>query len=581
MNTKRFFSELKRRNVYKVAITYGITAWLIAQIAGLVTSTFQAAPWVMKMIIIILIIGFPIILIFSWIFEMSSKGFVKTAPADKDDTENEKMPRTWLLRILLLIIVLMVAGYWSWQEFGIQGDQQISSLAVLPFDNFSEDKNHEYIASGLQDNLITTVSKISALRVISRPSTVQYKNSAKTSSEIAKELGVDAIIKASVIRFEDIIQINVQLIGIVPEERNIWTQKFEAPANSVYDLFNQVSQALAQEINISLTTHEESELSNARKVNPEAYKAYLKGRFYWDMLTPTGLDKAQEYYNLALKLDPNFAAAYAGIAGVWTGRRQMNYTSDEEAYKEAKLAINKAFAIDSLDVEVLYNYAISVAWMEWNWENMIRSYEKVLELNPSHSNAHAYYSNFLLTRLEFDKAEKHMNMALKLDPYNELIHGLHRINLSFMGRCDEVLAMEAEFGSSGPLSRGALQNCFFQKEMYGKALDQEIEFARLFGNKEMEKILQNGFDKGLYLETFKKKAQFLERNAEKSNIRPFDVSILYAHLKDKEKALFWLERAYEEHDPDVPYAGAVPVYDFVREEERFKTVLKSIGLPLP
>ena len=580
MNVKRFFSELKRRNVHKVAFTYGITAWLIAQISGLVTSSFQTAPWVMKMIIIILIIGFPIILVFSWIFEMSSEGFVKTVPADVDETENEGWSKTWLLRILLLIFVLMVAGYWSWEEFGVN-DQQISSLAVLPFDNFSADEDQEYIASGLQDNLITTVSKISALRVISRPSTVQYKNSAKTSTEIAKELGVDAIIKASVIRFEDVIQINVQLIRTEPEERNIWTQKFEAPANEVYALFNEVSQALAHEINISLTTDEESELSNARQVDPEAYKAYLKGRVYWDMLTPDGLDKAQDYYELALKFDPDFAAAYAGIAGVWTGRRQMGYTSDKEAYKEAKLAIDRAFAIDSLEVEVLYNYAISVGWMEWDWENVTRSYEKALELNPSHANAHAYYSNFLITRLEFDKAKTHMDQALKLDPYNELIQGLYRINLSVMGQCDELLALEAELGSSGPLSKSALQNCLLHKGMFDKALAHEIELARLFGNKELENILQNSYDKGLYREAFLKKAQLWEQNAEELNIRPWKISILYANLKDKEKALFWLERAYKEHDPNVPYAGAAPVYDFVREEERFKTILKQLRLPLP
>jgi len=580
MNIKRFFSELKRRNVYKVAFTYGIVAWLIAQISGLVTSSFQTAPWVMKMIIIILIIGFPIILVFSWIFEMSSEGFVKTVPADVDQTENEGLSKTWILRILLLIFILMLVGYWSMEKFGNQ-DRQISSLAVLPFDNFSADENQEYIASGLQDNLITTVSKIGALRVISRPSTVQYKNSAKTSAEIAKELGVDAIIKASVIRFEDLIQINVQLIRTEPEERNIWTQKFEAPANDVYALFNEVSQALAHEINISLTTSEESELSNARQVDPEAYKAYLKGRFYWDMLTPNDLDKAQEYYELALKLDPDFAAAYAGIAGVWTGRRQMNYASDKEAYKEAKLAINKAFTIDSLDVEVLYNYAISVGWMEWDWENMIRSYEKVLELNPSHANAHAYYSNFLITRLEFDKAKTHMDQALKLDPYNQLIQGLSRINLSIMGQCDEVFVLDAELGSEDIMSKSALKNCFFLEGLYGKALSQEIEIARLKGNKDLEIFLQNGYDKGIFLETFKKKAQLMEQKAEELNIRPMNISIVYAELKDKEKALFWLERAYKEHDPNVPYAGAIPVYDFLREEERFKTVLKQLRLPLP
>jgi len=581
MNIQRFFSELKRRNVYKVAITYGITAWLVAQISGLVTSSFETAPWVMKMIIIILIIGFPIILVFSWIFEISAKGFVKTAPVDVDEPEKEGLSKILLIRILLLICVLMLVGYWSWAEFGRQNDKEISSLAVLPFDNFSKDENQEYIASGLQDNLITTVSKISSLRVISRPSTIQYKNSVKTSTEIAKELGVDAIIKASVIRFEDIIQINVQLIHTSPKERNIWSQKFEAPANKVYDLFNEVSQALADEININLTTEERNNLSNAKQVDPEAYKAYLKGKFHWDKLTADALNKAEDYYELAIKLDPEFAAAYAGLAGVWTGRRQMNIVSDKEAYKEAKPVLNKAFAIDSLDAEVLYNYAISIGWMEWDWVNVRRAFEKVIELNPSHANGHAYYSNFLITRLEFEKAKMHMEKALELDPFNELIDGLHRINLSAMEQCDEVFALDAAQGSLSGLSKAALRNCFFRNGMYEKALAQDIEFAVLIGDKEMQKLLQEGYDKGLYLESFKRKAQYWESIAAESNIRPMNIATLYARLKDKEKALFWLEKAYEARDPNVPYTAAIPAYEFVRDDERYKILMRQLKLPVP
>ena len=213
MNVQKFFSELERRKVYRIAIAYGISAWLIAQIAGLILSSFEAAPWVMKMVIIVLIIGFPIAMILSWVFEFSPEGIIKTAPLDKDSSSDKKsLIGRLVISFLILLSVLIIAGWWSWQEFVVNNDAPIRSLAILPFDNFSEDENQDYIASGLQDNLITTVSKIGSLRVTPRPSTVRYKNSDKTSSEIAKELKVDAIIEASIMKFGDIVRINIQLI---------------------------------------------------------------------------------------------------------------------------------------------------------------------------------------------------------------------------------------------------------------------------------------------------------------------------------------------------------------------------------
>ena len=169
MNLKKFFAELERRKVYRVAIAYGIIAWLIAQIAGLIFSSFEASPWVMKMIIVILIIGLPIALILSWIFEISAEGLVKTASLATDSSvDNNPLSGRLVISIIVLIGFLMVAGWWSWKEFVVDNNAPIRSLAVLPFDNFSDDENQEYIASGLQDNLITTVSKIGSLRVTSK-----------------------------------------------------------------------------------------------------------------------------------------------------------------------------------------------------------------------------------------------------------------------------------------------------------------------------------------------------------------------------------------------------------------------------
>jgi TolB-like protein len=580
MNLKKFFAELERRKVYRVAIAYGITAWLIAQMAGLIFSSFEASPWVMKMIIIILIIGLPIALILSWIFEISPEGLVKTTSLATDSSvDNDPLSGRLVISIIVLIGFLMVAGWWSWKEFVVNNNAPIRSLAVLPFDNFSDDENQEYIASGLQDNLITTVSKIGSLRVTSRPSTVRYKNSDKTSSEIAEELKVDAIIEASIMRFGDIVRINIQLIRIYPEEQHLWTQIFERPASEIYALFNDVTQSLAKEINLVLTPEEEILLTKAYQVNPEAYKAYLNGRFYWDILTPDALQKALDYYQLAVKIDPMFAPAYAGIAATWGGRRQMKFTSHQKAYQEAKAAIDKAFALDSMNVEVLYNYAISAGWMEWDWDKTRRSYQKVLELNPSHANAQAYYSNFLMAMGETEKAMIHIYKALELDPYNNVIKGLYLINLSFLELCDEVFSLNAEEEFTHILSMGSLKNCYFLEGLYDKAFALEIAFAHQRRDTVMVETLQKGYETGGYFEAIKREAQLWEERAQYTDIPMLYIAILYAQTENVEKTLEWIERGFDNYDADMPYITEIPVFDFVRNEPRFKAILRKMNLP--
>ena len=380
-------------------------------------------------------------------------------------------------------------------------------------------------------------------------------------------------------RFGDIVRINIQLIRIYPEEQHLWTQIFERPANEIYALFNDVTQSLAKEINLVLTPEEETLLTKAYPVNPEAYKAYLNGRFYWDILTPDALQKALDYYQLAVKIDPMFAPAYAGIAATWSGRRQMRLTSHQKAYQEAKAAIDKAFSLDSMNVEVLYNYAISAGWMEWDWYKTRRSFQKVLELNPSHANAQAYYSNFLMAMGETEKAMIHIHKALELDPYNSVIKGLYLINLSFLERCDEVFSLNEEEEFIHILSMASLKNCYFLEGLYDKAFELEIAFAHQRRDTVLEETLQKGYETGGYFEAIKREAQLLEERAQYADIPLLYIAILYAQTENDEKTLEWLERGFDNYDADMPYITEIPILDFVRNEPRFKTILRKMNLP--
>jgi TolB-like protein len=580
MDPKKFFSELKRRKVYGAAISYGITGWLLAQIASLITSSFEAPSWVIKVIIIALIIGYPIVLILAWVYEMSPQGMRKTKAKETDDIvpilSKKTIIRNWIISLIVSIFFVSIGSWWALNEYNTADKRAIKSLAILPFGNFTGNHDQDYLAEGLHFNLITAVSQVGSLRIIGQKSTLKYKNSEKSVPEIANELGVEAIIESSIMKFGDTVQLNIQMIQAFPEERNIWRQVFERPTNEIYSLYNEVSQQIAKEIDVILSTQEKSLLSTARKVDPDAYQAYLRGRFYWDKLTREDLDQSLKYYQLATELDSTFAPAYAGIAAVWSGRRQMGMVTPKEANKLEAIAIDKAFALDSTDVEVLYNYVISSGWIAWDWKKLEETYHKVLQLNPGHANAHAYYSNFLIAMGKDKEAMFHIEKALQLDPYNSVIEGLYFINLSFLERCDEVILLSGK--TENPLSKQALINCYDLERMYEKAYEQQLAFFSSIKDTIMKETIKKGYQEGGYFEAIRKQVSLMEKRADSSNSYNFTIPLKYALLEDKEKTLIWLEKGFIAHDAQMPYIASIPFFNFLQDEPKFKAILKKMNL---
>lgn len=580
MDPKNFFSELKRRKVYGAAISYGITGWLLAQIASLITSSFEAPSWVIKVIIIALIIGYPIVLILAWVYEMSPQGMRKTKAKETDDIvpilSKKTIIRNWIISLIVSIFFVSIGSWWALNEYNTADKRAIKSLAILPFGNFTGNHDQDYLAEGLHFNLITAVSQVGSLRIIGQKSTLKYKNSEKSVPEIANELGVEAIIESSIMKFGDTVQLNIQMIQAFPEERNIWRQVFERPTNEIYSLYNEVSQQIAKEIDVILSTQEKSLLSTARKVDPDAYQAYLRGRFYWDKLTREDLDQSLKYYQLATELDSTFAPAYAGIAAVWSGRRQMGMVTPKEANKLEAIAIDKAFALDSTDVEVLYNYVISSGWIAWDWKKLEETYHKVLQLNPGHANAHAYYSNFLIAMGKDKEAMFHIEKALQLDPYNSVIEGLYFINLSFLERCDEVILLSGK--TENPLSKQALINCYDLERMYRKAYEQQLAFFSSIKDTIMKETIKKGYQEGGYFEAIRKQVSLMEKRADSSNSYNFTIPLKYALLEDKEKTLIWLEKGFIAHDAQMPYIASIPFFNFLQDEPKFKAILKKMNL---
>jgi TolB-like protein/DNA-binding winged helix-turn-helix (wHTH) protein len=290
-----------------------------------------------------------------------------------------------------LLIVLVGVIAWT---FRLKNGPSpvIRSLAVLPLENLSHDPTQDYFADGMTDELITELGQISELRVISRTSVMTYKGANKSLPQIAQELNVDAVVEGTVLRSGDQVRITTQLVQ-APADKRLWAQSYEGDVHQTLALQRKVARAIAEEIQVELTSHERDVLKSVKTVNPDAYEAYLKGRYFWNKRTADGMKKAIDYFNQAIQKDPNYAQAYAGLADSYAlaGDWQYGVLTPREAYPKAKEAATKAIELDS----TLGEAHISLAWcmdgFDWNWDFAGKEFTRGIELSPSYATGHHWY----------------------------------------------------------------------------------------------------------------------------------------------------------------------------------------------
>jgi len=327
MNLHNFFSELKRRNVYKVAVAYAVVAWLLIQAASIFLPAFDAPPWVMKIFIIVIIFGFPVALIFSWAFEITPEGI----KLESEIEPNKSIARGTGRKIVAVTIALAVvaAGLFVYQlvrsNNAVAPRQDASaarteaatvpnkSIAVLPFDNLSRDPDNAYFCEGVQDEILTRLAKIADLKVISRTSTQHFKSAPEDLPAIAKQLGVAHILEGSVQKAGDRVRVNVQLINAM-SDAHLWADTFDRQLTDIFAVESEIAKTIAETLQARLTGSEKIAITTKPTENPEAHELYLKGRYFWNRRTAENLAKAADYFQQAIGKDPKYALAYAGLA---------------------------------------------------------------------------------------------------------------------------------------------------------------------------------------------------------------------------------------------------------------------------
>jgi TolB-like protein/Tfp pilus assembly protein PilF len=423
-----FFSELKRRNVYKVAVAYAVVAWLLVQVATQVLPFFEIPNWAVEMVVVAMVIGFPIALVLSWAFELTPEGIKREDEVDRRVTRKTGRKLTALVVLLAALAAGLMVFRFLRSQPALEKEKPTSlaaeidskSIAVLPFENLSEEKANAYFADGIQDEILTRLSKIADLKVISRTSTQRYKSAPENLPEIARQLGVAHILEGSVQKQGDAVHVTVQLIKAATDS-HVWADSFDRKLTDIFSVESEVAKAIADQLQVKLTGREKEVIAAKPTDNPDAYDAYLRGLAYTmkTQNTPANYLGAQKYFREAVRLDPKFALAWALLSYVDArGYHTTNLQPTAALREEARQAFETALALDlnlgeAWVAKGYYHYGCVN-----DFETAVRCYEQARKFLPNSSLIPQSLAFVARDQGQWERSESYFNEAERLDPRN-------------------------------------------------------------------------------------------------------------------------------------------------------------------
>jgi len=492
---------------------------------------------------------------------------------------------TYFLAAALVVVPALLFGFnlggLRDRVFGGRGGPEPAiRLAVLPFENRSGDPEQDYLSDGMTDELITSLGRLNParLQVIGRTSVWRYKKRDTQIDEIGRDLRLDYVLEGSAQREAERLHIRAALIQ-VRDQTQRWAETYDRKMADIVALQSDVAKQVAAALALTLLPAEQVRLANAPAVNPEAYDAWLKGTQARTRLTREGLEAAERYFTLALEKDPTYAAAWAGMARVWTGRQQAGIAPPSEAASKARAAALKALTLDENSWEAHRALAGILTWTDWDWAIAEREWDRLLELNPN-SDVLSGFSHFLIIMGRPKEALAQITRAVALDPFDIKVQGFYAKALLGLRRYDDAIAAAhaaLELQPGYGLATTALTDALFMNGRYDEALTVEKQqWAR---DPELLDALERGFTEAGYAGAEKRLADVLAgRFGKPGGVSTVHLAVIYVRAGDRDRALEWLERAYEERNPNMPYVESPP-FDSLQADPRFQDLTRRMKLP--
>src|SRR5438552_3912487 len=505
VNPKKFFTELRRRNVYKVAIAYAVVAWLLLQAASILFPTFDAPPWTMKVFVAVIAFGFPIALIIAWAFELTPEGLKRTESADELPKKSAR-GHAWIYIVTIAgaisVSLFFLGRYTSSKQ---SAELPAKSIAVLPFDNQNRDPDSDYLSDGIPESIIHSLSQLPNLKVMSRNSVFHYKGKDMDAQAVAKELKVQAVLTGRVTQRGDGLSISVELIN-AQDNSEIWGQQYNRKLADVFAVQEEIAKEVSEKLRLKLSGAEKQQLAKRPTENLKAFQYYMQGWSIGQRNTREDLLTATRYYERAIEEDRNYALAYAGLADAYSALGLMGYIAPIEGRHKAEETARKALALD----------------------------ENLAEAHAALGNAYVAFAPY-----DFSQGDREVRRAIELSPSLALTHLFLGISLARQGRLDESLVEFVKARELDPLSsvtaRNVAQPYYFKRD-YPRALEllrQANELGPAFSTTwEIGVYIQNP----LFNETLAE-LEKAKRERKNDSILIYDTGMIYAAQGKRAEAL--------------------------------------------
>jgi len=582
-----FFAELKRRNVYKVAIAYIVGGWALSQGIAQVFPVFDVPNWVIRLIVLLIIIGLPIALVLAWSFELTPRGIKRTETADAMPATARKKKHVWIYVVVIsgaISIALFLLGRYTATNTASAARTEAAtgisnkSIAVLPFDNLSRDPDNAYFAEGVQDEILTRLAKVADLKVISRTSTQHFKSAPEDLPQIAKQLGVANILEGSVQNAADQVRVNVQLINAMTDA-HLWADTYDRKLTDIFAVESEIAKTIAETLQARLTGSEKSSIAKTPTVNPQAYELYLKGRFFSEKRTGADIRKSIEYYDQAIAKDPNYALAYVGLADSYLLLSPYGDIPPKESTPPARAALKKALELDDSLAQAHASSGL-LATLELDVHRGISELERAIQLDPNYATAHHWLALPLMAIGQSDRAITEGKRAIELDPLS-LICNADLSWVYFNGRRYDQAEAQArktlEMDSRFAVAHYYLGGAFQFKGKLTEAIAEYQKAAELNNNDQYSlAMLGQAYARKGQMDDARKVLARLSEKPKSRYVAPYALALVLTALGDKAHALDELERGYDEGGFYISLITVDPFFDDLRGDPRFEALVQKI-----
>jgi TolB-like protein/Flp pilus assembly protein TadD len=588
-----FFAELKRRNVYKVAVAYGVVAWLLMQVASQIFPFFDIPNWVVRLVVLLLIIGFPVALIIAWAFEVTPEGIKRTEAADAAGQRSRGV--TWIYVVLigvalsvgLFLVGRFTAGHATPRPVtqpearpGFQSEAATAipgkSIAVLPLVNESGDPKDEYFSDGLSEELIAALAQISGLKVIGRSSSFRFKDRKDSPKTIGEKLGVSTLLDGTVRKQGDRVRIVAALVNAT-DGIQLWTRTFDRELKDIFAVQEEIAKAVAESLKVKLFGTQENPSQIATN-NVEAHNAYLQGHFHFLRRNVDDYGKAISYFDRALELDPNYALAYAERAEAWTMIGDLT-GQRPTAYPKARSDAERAVAI----APGLAEARAALGWVrffgEWKFADGLSELKRAKELSPTNPTANDLLARVIVYLGRIDEAERQAREAVELDPLSVATQfNLARV-LFFAGKLDEADAAGRKLTELQPSSSSShrWQVLVAVQRGDGETALREAQLEPNEGFRSFELAL------AYHVLGDRKEADaaLADLIAHARDGFAYQIAQVYAVRGEADKAFEWLQISFDDHDGGTLGLAVDPLLRGLHDDPRYKNLLAKLGLPAP